>query len=72
MCGTYCFALTFVVNYFCVSCHTLEVIIIIIIFNHGYSDNCSEAAVKAAGTLGYVLKQEQLDVIVQFALGKDD
>ena len=33
--------------------------------------NCSEAAVKAAGTLCYVLKQEQLDVIVQFALGKD-
>ena len=33
--------------------------------------NCREAAVKAAGTLGYVLKQEQLDVIVQFALGKD-
>ena len=33
--------------------------------------NCSKAAVKAAGTLGYILKQEQLDVIVQFALGKD-
>ena len=33
--------------------------------------NCSKAAVKAAETLGYILKQEQLDVIVQFALGKD-
>ena len=33
--------------------------------------NCSKAAVEAARSIGYVLKEEQLQVIVQFVLGRD-